>query len=239
MMLRDWLVCVSETGAARFRDSALPRLLACLSVCTVNRSVFYASEGAVMSGRPWICQPRLSHLRGASAVAGNQMISRRATQQWGADLVKCSTSVGFPCARRVRDRSDQTLTWFPIYIIHPRPFPVADVLKLSYLWACAIPLVFYLSSVCVAFTRAEACGAIHPQKKNWFGRVQNLLPQHHHSMLLPSIFAPLCWLTPDWSDPCRCCRVLPASMSVNPVPCVAVKAVWHTVAGKNVFRRLS
>lgn len=154
MMLRDRPACVSETGAARFRDGALPRLLACLSVCTVNRSVFYVSEGAAMSGRPWICHPRLSHRSGgAAAVAGNQVISQRAARQRGADLVKCSTSVSFPCARRVRGRSDQTLTWFPVYIIHPRPFRVADVLKLSYLWACAIPLVFYVSSVCVACTQ--------------------------------------------------------------------------------------
>lgn len=65
----------------------------------------------------------VSPLRRAAAVAGNQVISRRAAQQWGADMAKCSTSVGFPCARRVRDRSDQTLTWFPIYIIHPCPLP--------------------------------------------------------------------------------------------------------------------
>lgn len=154
MMLRDQPVCVSETGAARFGDSALPRLLACLSVCTVNRSVFYASEGAVMSGRPWICHPRLSHrseeLPQWPAIRWLAEERHRSEEQtWP----KCSTSVGFPCAQRVRDRSDQTLTWFPIYIIHPRPFPVADVLKLSYLWACAIPLVFYVSSVCVACTQ--------------------------------------------------------------------------------------
>lgn len=46
-------MCVSEIGAACLRDSALADcLLACLSVCTVNRSVFYVSEEAVMSGPP-------------------------------------------------------------------------------------------------------------------------------------------------------------------------------------------
>lgn len=138
---------------------------ACLSVCTVNRSVFYMSEGAVMSGRPWICHPRLSHrseeLPRWPAIRWLAKERRSSEEQTWWSVLRQSVS-------RAHEESETEVTrrWrdftSTLFIRAPSQW------QMYWNYHITIPLVFYISSVVLhilSANRAEACGAIHPQKK--------------------------------------------------------------------------